>query len=634
MGCGKIPASPAARLRNKNLLSGKGGCHESFSSSIPFAVQSEIRNSKWLIVLLSLAPLLLGSFALRSSLLWAGVWDLQQTPATATFYGAHNYDYLGTGIACGDVNGDGQPDLLMTAPEADTSQTIQLAWGMAYLFYGGNLGGVKDLKTDSADFRVIGNRTSSGGFGLGKSASLGDVNGDGKKDLILGVQASAYDSFPDVVVIFGGDRRGTLDLNTRLPDFAIESPGGWDIGTVTTGDVNGDDIIMASPFTPGPNGRSNAGAVYVVQGRQGLIGRRYLATEPAEMTIYGADVGDEMGYQGAGPKPVIYVGDINRDGIGDLVVTAFAADGPGNTRPSCGEVYVFYGGSLPREWDLRFFPADLTVFGRDTASYLDVGLIGDVNGDGYGDLFMGAEGEFEKGAAYLLYGSSPPPRGIRDISVDSMDYSVVGIDTHDLMASILALADVNDDGKQDLLISALFGAGPGNTRRHGGEAYLIFGGNLRGTRNLRTFPPDWTFYGRSFSDYHLGKSLIGGTVTGGRNAEVILVGGEGASGPPGDLRNAARDVHILDLQGLVGVETHATRSGGTPLSTVRLMPNPFASFTTLPGHSSERFALYDISDRKVGVWKGDRIGEGLPAGVYFVAPMGGMAKPLRIVKLG
>jgi len=64
-----------------------------------------------------------------------------------------------------------------------------------------------------------------------------------------------------------------------------------------------------------------------------------------------------------------------------------------------------------------------------------------------------------------------------------------------------------------------------------------------------------------------------------------------------------------------------------------VVPNPFTSFTTLPGHSSERFVLYDISGRKVGVWKGDRVGEGLPAGVYFLAPVGGMAKPLRIVKL-
>jgi len=561
---------------------------------------------------------------------------LEQTPATATFYGAHSYDYLGMGIACGDVNGDGQPDLLLTAPGADTSQNIQFSWGMAYLFYGGSLSGVKDLRVDSADFRVIGNRTLLGGASLGVSASLGDVNGDGYKDLVLGTRATAFDTFPDVVVIFGGNLRGTLDLNSRSPDFGIESPSGWNIGTVTSGDVNGDgidDIIMASPFAPGPGGRLNSGAVYIVYGRRGLTGRRYLATDPPDVTIYGADEGDEMGYQGAGPNPAIYAGDINHDGSADLVVTAFAADGPGNTRSACGEIYVFYSGSLPREWDLHYSPADLTLYGKESGSYLDVGLIGDVNGDGYGDLLMGEEGEeFGKGVAFLLYGGSPPPRGIRDLAVDSMDYTIVGIDTNDLMSSNLALADVNNDGKQDLLINAPFGAGPGNTRPHGGEDYLIFGGDLRGLRDLRTTPPDWTFYGRFLSDYHLGRFIKGGNVTGGSNSEVILAGGQGPSGPPPYIRDGAQDVHVLDLQDLIGVETLG-QNGGSTLGPVRATPNPFSSFATVPGHEGERFALYDISGRLVGKYRGDRVGEGLSAGVYFLKPDKGVAKPLRIVKL-
>ena len=62
-------------------------------------------------------------------------------------------------------------------------------------------------------------------------------------------------------------------------------------------------------------------------------------------------------------------------------------------------------------------------------------------------------------------------------------------------------------------------------------------------------------------------------------------------------------------------------------------PNPFTSFATVPGHSSERFTLYDISGRRVGIFKGDRIGLGLSAGVYFLRPSDMNAKPIRIVKL-
>jgi hypothetical protein len=89
-----------------------------------------------------------------------------------------------------------------------------------------------------------------------------------------------------------------------------------------------------------------------------------------------------------------------------------------------------------------------------------------------------------------------------------------------------------------------------------------------------------------------------------------------------------------NLTGNTGVEVsppvHLSPRSFVPLSVV---PNPFTSFTTLPGHSSDRFALYDVSGRRVGTYKGDRIGEGLTAGVYFIKQDGKGAKPVRIVKV-
>jgi len=70
----------------------------------------------------------------------------------------------------------------------------------------------------------------------------------------------------------------------------------------------------------------------------------------------------------------------------------------------------------------------------------------------------------------------------------------------------------------------------------------------------------------------------------------------------------------------------------TPLP-LSVAPNPFVSFATIPGHERESFSLYDVSGRKVGVYKGDRIGSGLSAGIYFLKPEGIDAKPLRVVKL-
>jgi len=81
-----------------------------------------------------------------------------------------------------------------------------------------------------------------------------------------------------------------------------------------------------------------------------------------------------------------------------------------------------------------------------------------------------------------------------------------------------------------------------------------------------------------------------------------------------------------------GVEEQPVQSCVSPYS-FHISPNPFFTFAKVPGHSSDRFLLYDISGRKVGTYRGDRIGEGLRAGVYFLRSSDSNAKPLRIVKV-
>ena len=84
----------------------------------------------------------------------------------------------------------------------------------------------------------------------------------------------------------------------------------------------------------------------------------------------------------------------------------------------------------------------------------------------------------------------------------------------------------------------------------------------------------------------------------------------------------------------VGVEGERGRGAEGPRGRgITARPNPFSRFTTIPGFEDKRFALYDISGRKVGFWRGDRIALGLASGIYFVKPEGLEARPLRIVKL-
>jgi hypothetical protein len=80
-------------------------------------------------------------------------------------------------------------------------------------------------------------------------------------------------------------------------------------------------------------------------------------------------------------------------------------------------------------------------------------------------------------------------------------------------------------------------------------------------------------------------------------------------------------------------ETTVGQSVRQTIGRLKAIPNPFVSFAIVPGHATESFALYDVSGRRVGTYKGDRIGEGLVPGVYFVRAEKGEASLVRIVKV-
>ena len=100
-----------------------------------------------------------------------------------------------------------------------------------------------------------------------------------------------------------------------------------------------------------------------------------------------------------------------------------------------------------------------------------------------------------------------------------------------------------------------------------------------------------------------------------------------------DTRNGNNDIYAqrISASGSGVCEEAVTSSVSRFPSSVR--PNPFTSYTSVPGQEAERFALYDISGRKVGVYKGDRIGEGLSPGVYFLREAGRGSPLARIVKV-
>jgi hypothetical protein len=150
---------------------------------------------------------------------------------------------------------------------------------------------------------------------------------------------------------------------------------------------------------------------------------------------------------------------------------------------------------------------------------------------------------------------------------------------------------------------------------NGGQVYLVktnASGDSLWTR---------TYGGTDFDDgYSVQQTQDGGYIVGGEtysfgnNCQVYLIKTD-------------------SLGRSTGVEETAEGRGQRLEDRITAKPNPFTSFATLPGHEAERFSLYDISGRKVGTYKGNRVGEGLAPGVYFLRQEGKDAVSLRIVKI-
>jgi FG-GAP repeat len=251
-------------------------------------------------------------------------------------------------------------------------------------------------------------------------SSAGDVNGDGIADVLVGAvggdradQSSAGESY----VVFGRPTGfpTAFQLRSLLPaaggdgsaGFVLKGVDAFDYAGVSVsgaGDVNGDgfDDMIVSAFRADPHGRTNGGESYVVFGRGSafppVIELRSLfpglgGDGSTGFAIAGVEYSDESG------RSVSAAGDVNGDGIDDLVIGASGA-GPGFY--STGQAYVVFGRSsgFPAAFDLRrLLPArggdgseGFIIQGIENFDRVGISVsgAGDVNGDGIDDLIIGA----------------------------------------------------------------------------------------------------------------------------------------------------------------------------------------------------------------------------------------------------
>ncbi len=350
------------------------------------------------------------------------------TTVTSTLVGFSSSNYFGFSVtSLGDVSGDGYDDV------AVGSYGYSSSTGRVSIFHG-SASGVNSV----AAATLAGTSSSAFGYSV---AGAGDVDGDGSPDLVVGAN-NLSSGYGGAYVFYGTGAGMATSAGTTLspPGFFSSSP---QISPV--GDLDGDGY---DDFAVGSSGySSNAGIVYVFYG--GPAGPAY----EADATLVGAS----SEYLGQVIAPA---GDVDGDGYDDLLVSGYSYSS------SRGRVHLFRGSASGVEGS-----ALSTITGTTTNGYLGFGLAGagDTDGDGYGDVVIGAYG-ISGGRVYLYRGGAS---GLE--SSPTTTWSATSSSWQ--LGRALALGDVNGDGHLDLAIGA-----PGYTSNQGlVQVYLGSASGIEGS---------------------------------------------------------------------------------------------------------------------------------------------------------
>ncbi len=398
----------------------------------------------------------------------SGIADGHPGTADALLEGGAFEAFFGIdAVSAGDVNGDGFDDLLVGHPAYTNGQVYE---GAAYLFYGG-ASGLGDGLASSADVTIESNQELAL---LGRWVSgAGDVNGDGFADIL--VAAPAFDAFtvPDNVVafVFHGSAAGIASTQNPLVEsqaILASDQAGSDIRVSRAGDVNGDgfgDVLVGFPLYDSPT--VDTGLVLLVEGSATGLPDAYPGGESSSITYLNTA-------SARAGSSVSAAGDVNGDGYGDIIIgvggnsassMVFLGSGSGiATTNAWGAYAVLYEGQNDSE------------FGASVAG------VGDVNGDGFDDVVVGAPyydaPETDEGQAFVYHGGAA---GIRSGSVSSAETQLESDQGTSSSSSplgpdfgfhVASAGDVNGDGYGDVIVGAYrYDSGGGN----GGAAFIFLG---------------------------------------------------------------------------------------------------------------------------------------------------------------
>ena len=408
-------------------------------------------------------------------------WSNEGNQASAEFGGAV--------ATAGDVNGDGYSDVVVGAKLYSNGQSFE---GQAFAYHGAPTG----LAIGPA--RAL--EMNQGGAELGTVvAPAGDVNGDGYSDVIVG--AVFYDNGETnegAAFVYYGSRTGIgsspnwmaegNQADSRFGEFAAGA-----------GDVNGDgyaDLIIGAHGYD--NGESSEGRVFVYHGSASG-----LATTAAWITE-----GNQM--SAAWGHAVSSAGDVNGDGFADVII---GAPGFSNDTTQEGGAFVFLGSAT----GLAATPDWVGEGNQGTSLYgFAVSTAGDVNADGYSDVIVGSprfnNGEFREGKAFVYHGSA---NGLEDVAAWTAESNLA---TADFGIAVAAAGDLDGDGYADVVVGA---SGYSNGETGEGAAFIYTGSPFG-----LLVTPGWIFEGNQATALFARSVATAGDVNGDGYSDLIIGAGQ------------------------------------------------------------------------------------------------------------